>query len=76
MTREDVRFTVVGLARVRAPWFAAVAGWANSAELPIDFLKCVGAADVRARLQSGLRLAPPDPAGSGTAASSPAPLPR
>ena len=52
MTRHDVRFTVVGLARVRAPWFAAVSGWANSAELPVDFLKCVSAADVRARFGS------------------------
>lgn len=44
------RFVVAGLARVRAPWFAEVAAWANTSQVPIDFLKCVSAADVRARV--------------------------
>ncbi|MFN8050547.1 MAG: hypothetical protein U0Q22_03855 [Acidimicrobiales bacterium] len=50
------RFAVVGLARVRSPWFGAVAGWANSSQLPIDFHKCVSAADVHRHLESGLAI--------------------
>lgn len=49
MTAE--RFVVAGLARVRAPWFSEVAAWANTSQLPIDFLKCVSAAEVAARIE-------------------------
>lgn len=44
------RYAVVGLARVRSPWFGEVASWANAGVLPIDFIKCVSTAELRARL--------------------------
>jgi len=47
------RYVVLGLARVRAPWFADVARWATSAALPVDFVKVVSAEEARARLRSG-----------------------
>lgn len=50
---EPGRFVVLGLARARAPWFRAVAHWANSAAIPVDFSKCVSLADLRARLERG-----------------------
>ena len=47
------RFVVIGLARVRCSWFAEVARWANSAVLPLEFLKCVSATEVASRIASG-----------------------
>ena len=47
------RFVVVGLARVRSPWFGDVAHWANTSQIPVEFLKCVSVAEVRARLAAG-----------------------
>ncbi len=47
------RFVVIGLARVRAPWFAEVARWAQAAAVPIDFIKCISPSEVQARLASG-----------------------
>jgi hypothetical protein len=47
------RYVVLGLARVRAPWFGAVAQWATSAALPLDFVKVVSLEEARARLRSG-----------------------
>ena len=47
------RYVVLGLARVRAPWFGDVARWATSAALPLDFVKVVSAEEARARLRSG-----------------------
>jgi hypothetical protein len=47
------RFVVVGLAHVRSTWFRDVARWATSAMAPVEFLKCVSAAEVRARLDTG-----------------------
>jgi Mrp family chromosome partitioning ATPase len=47
------RYVVLGLARVRAPWFGDVARWATSAALPVDFVKVVSAEEARARLRSG-----------------------
>ena len=47
------RFVLLGLARPRAEWFRAVAQWATSAALPAEFLKCVSAEELRARLESG-----------------------
>ncbi len=44
------RFVVLGLARVRSAWFADVARWANAASIPVDFVKCLSAHDVRSRL--------------------------
>ncbi|MGH9225172.1 MAG: hypothetical protein ACRD2W_15640, partial [Acidimicrobiales bacterium] len=47
------RFVVLGLAPARAPWFRAVGGWANSGALPAEFIKCLSAEEVGARLASG-----------------------
>ena len=47
------RFVVLGLAGVRATWFADVASWATSAALPVDFVKVVSLEEARARLRSG-----------------------
>lgn len=47
------RHVVLGLAPARAAWFRAVGLWANSGALPADFVRCVSAEEVRARLGSG-----------------------
>jgi CO dehydrogenase nickel-insertion accessory protein CooC1 len=47
------RFVLPGLARVRSPWFVEVGRWCTSGSLPAQFLKCVSADEVRARLASG-----------------------
>jgi hypothetical protein len=47
------RYVVLGLARVRTPWFGDVARWATSAALPVDFVKVVSGEEARARLRSG-----------------------
>ncbi|MCU1374576.1 MAG: hypothetical protein JWO68_1862 [Actinomycetia bacterium] len=49
----DDRFVLLGLARPRAEWFRSVAQWATSAALPAEFLKCVSAEELRARLATG-----------------------
>ena len=51
MTAE--RFVILGLAHVRSGWFREVGRWASSAMAPIDYLKCVSAEEVRARLATG-----------------------
>ena len=47
------RYVVLGLAQARSSWFRAVAQWANSASIPAEFVKCVSAEELRARLASG-----------------------
>jgi hypothetical protein len=47
------RFVVLGLAHTRSPWFAEVGRWATAAALPVEFVKCVSAEELRARLGSG-----------------------
>ena len=47
------RFVVLGLAGVRAPWFAEVARWATAATIPVDFVKVVSREEARARLLGG-----------------------
>lgn len=47
------RFVVIALARPRTSWFAQVAKWSNGASIPVEYLKCLGAHEVRARLASG-----------------------
>ena len=47
------RYVVLGLAGVRAAWFAEVARWATSATIPVDFVKVVSREEARARLGSG-----------------------
>jgi len=49
------RYVLLGLAPARAPWFAALAQWATSATIAAEFIKCVSADEVRARLASGRR---------------------
>lgn len=47
------RYVLLGLAPVRSPWFDAVSQWSNSAALAAEFVKCISAEEVRARLASG-----------------------
>ena len=47
------RYVVLGLAPARAEWFRAVGSWANSGALPAEFVKCLSAEEVGARLGSG-----------------------
>src|SRR5687767_7798641 len=47
------RYAVLGLAPPRTPWFREVARWSHDAVLPLEFVKCVSAAELRARLASG-----------------------
>jgi MinD-like ATPase involved in chromosome partitioning or flagellar assembly len=49
------RYVLLGLAPARVPWFAALAQWATSATIAAEFIKCVSADEVRARLASGRR---------------------
>lgn len=49
----STRFVVLGVAPARAEWFRAVSQWAHSSSVPLEFLKCVSAEEVRARLASG-----------------------
>lgn len=50
------RFVVIGLARPRTEWFSEVGRWANGASIPVDYVKCLGADEVRARLAGGRRV--------------------
>lgn len=47
------RYVLLGLARARSAWFREVAQWATAAALPVEFVKCVSAEELRARLDSG-----------------------
>ncbi|HEV2760836.1 MAG TPA: hypothetical protein VGV86_14850 [Acidimicrobiales bacterium] len=47
------RFVVLGLAPARSVWFRSVGLWANSGALPAEFVRCISAEEVRARLASG-----------------------
>lgn len=47
------RFVVLGLAPARSLWFRSVGLWANSGALPAEFVRCISAEEVRARLGSG-----------------------
>lgn len=49
------RFVVVGLAEPRAPWPRNVGRWATAAALPLEFVRCLSAEEVRARLAGGRR---------------------
>jgi len=49
------RFVLLGLAPARSPWFRSVGLWANSGALPAEFVRCISAEEVRARLASGRR---------------------
>jgi MinD-like ATPase involved in chromosome partitioning or flagellar assembly len=47
------RYVALGLAHVRSGWFTEVARWSTAGSLPLEFVKCVSAEDLRARLASG-----------------------
>ncbi len=47
------RFVVLGLAQARSPWFRTVAQWANSAAIPVEFVKCMSPVELRAHFRSG-----------------------
>jgi hypothetical protein len=47
------RYVLLGLAPARAGWFESVAQWAMSASIAAEFVKCVSAEEIRARLASG-----------------------
>jgi hypothetical protein len=47
------RYVLLGLARARADWFRTIGQWATSAMLPAEFVRCVSAEELRARLGSG-----------------------
>ncbi len=47
------RFVVLGLAVARAAWFRSVAQWSNAASIPVEFVKCMSAIELRAHLASG-----------------------
>jgi Mrp family chromosome partitioning ATPase len=47
------RYVLLGAARPRMDWFRSVSRWATTAALPAEFVKCVSAVEVAARLGSG-----------------------
>lgn len=47
------RYVVAGLARARTEWFRRVGRWATEASIPVEFVRCVSVAELRARLGSG-----------------------
>ncbi len=47
------RYVALGLASVRSHWFSELARWSTAAVVPVEFLKCVSAEELRARLASG-----------------------
>lgn len=47
------RYIVAGLARARTDWFGRVGRWATEAAIPVEFVRCVSVAELRARLGSG-----------------------
>lgn len=47
------RYVLAGVARPRSAWFAEVSQWANAAAIPAEFVKCIGADELRARITSG-----------------------
>ena len=47
------RYVVAGLARARTEWFRRVGRWATEASIPVEFVRCVSVADLRARLAGG-----------------------
>ena len=49
------RYVVAGLAPVRADWFRRVGRWASEASIPVEFVRCVSVAELRARLSGGRR---------------------
>jgi len=49
------RFVILGLAHPRSSWFRNLGLWATSGALPAEFVKCLSAEEVRARLGTARR---------------------
>lgn len=49
------RYVVLGLAHVRSEWSTDVARWATSGSIPVEYLKCISAEELRARIGGGRR---------------------
>lgn len=47
------RWVVLGLAPPRTAWFSEVTRWSTSGLAPVEFVKCLSPAEVRARLATG-----------------------
>jgi hypothetical protein len=47
------RYVALGLATARSAWFTNVARWATVGSIPLEFVKCINAEELRARLASG-----------------------
>ena len=47
------RYVLLGLAPARSDWFRDVAHWANAGIIAAEFVKCLSAEEVRARLATG-----------------------
>ena len=47
------RYRVIGLAQARSAWFRDLSRWSTNAALPVEFVKCVSADELEARLASG-----------------------
>lgn len=50
---SNERWVVLGLAHPRAGWFGDLARSATTAAVPVDFIKCMSADEVRARVSGG-----------------------
>ncbi|MGC8513033.1 MAG: hypothetical protein ACP5P1_08370 [Acidimicrobiales bacterium] len=53
VTSGAERYVLLGLAPARCSWFDALGQWAMSATIPAEFVKCISAEEIRARLASG-----------------------
>ena len=47
------RYVLLGLAQPKSAWFRTVAQWTTAAHVPGEFIKCLSAEELRARLASG-----------------------
>ncbi len=47
------RYVLLGLAPARAEWFRAIGQWTNAGIVPAEFVKCLSAEEVHARLAGG-----------------------
>ena len=47
------RYVLLGLAHARSGWFRSMAQWTTSGTIPAEFVMCVSAEELRARLSSG-----------------------
>ena len=50
---SNPRWRVAGLAEPRAAWFSDMSRWSTEAAIPVDFVKCLSAEEVRTRLVVG-----------------------